>query len=196
MGLARNLRSLQWFDKVDMNTFFPRMYNLANPWEMQDFVEDFIFTAAHAELIRFTRQLCVTAAIPPEPTVSKSGKDAASETKTPQAAAAAADGGAGAGAGGVHGADERPGARDKAAESGGATEWRGGTMTEEESRGILEAAYEICEAFLDNRRRLFVARRHPLSDVEPRAPARRTLRRRIPEPAGNRRLLPRPPGAR
>ena len=39
MGLARNLRSLEWFDKIDMNTFFPRMYNLANPWEMQDFVE-------------------------------------------------------------------------------------------------------------------------------------------------------------
>jgi hypothetical protein len=35
VGLARNLRSLEWFDKVDMNTFFPRMYNLANPWEMQ-----------------------------------------------------------------------------------------------------------------------------------------------------------------
>jgi hypothetical protein len=29
------------------------MYNLANPWEMQDFVEDFIFTAAHSELTRY-----------------------------------------------------------------------------------------------------------------------------------------------
>jgi len=38
VGLARNLKSLEWFDKISMDTFFPRMYNLANPWEMQDFV--------------------------------------------------------------------------------------------------------------------------------------------------------------
>jgi hypothetical protein len=31
------------------------MYNLANPWEMQDFVEDFVFTAGHVEVMRFTR---------------------------------------------------------------------------------------------------------------------------------------------
>ncbi len=55
VGLARNLKSLQWFDNIDMNTFFPRMYNLANPWEMQDFVEDFVFTAGHVEVMRFTR---------------------------------------------------------------------------------------------------------------------------------------------
>ena len=42
VGLARNLRSLEWFDKVDINTFFPRMYNLANPWEMQVIIRTFV----------------------------------------------------------------------------------------------------------------------------------------------------------
>mmetsp|Transcript_2139 Transcript_2139/g.6520 ORF Transcript_2139/g.6520 Transcript_2139/m.6520 type:complete len:964 (+) Transcript_2139:305-3196(+) len=61
VGLAKNLRSLQWLDKVDMNRFFPRMYNLANPWEMQDFVEDFVFVASHCEIVRFLQGLPVSA---------------------------------------------------------------------------------------------------------------------------------------
>ena len=35
VGLHRNLRSLAWFDGVDMASFFPRMYNLAVPGDMQ-----------------------------------------------------------------------------------------------------------------------------------------------------------------
>jgi len=61
VGLAKNLRSLQWLDNVDMHRFFPRMYNLANPWEMQDFIEDFIFVASHCEIVRFLRDMPVSA---------------------------------------------------------------------------------------------------------------------------------------
>jgi hypothetical protein len=35
VGLHRNLRSLEWFDDMDMDEFLPRMFNCANPWEMQ-----------------------------------------------------------------------------------------------------------------------------------------------------------------
>lgn len=124
VGLARNLRSLEWFDKVDMNTFFPRMYNLANPWEMQDFVEDFVFTAGHIEMVRFSRGLCVTAA---DAQAAGAGKAKAGNTDKadgPEAATATPEG------------------------------WREGTLSEAQSRVILEAAHDICEAFLDNRKRL------------------------------------------
>ena len=53
VGLHRNLRSLEWFDQTDMDEFLPRMFNCANPWEMQDFVEDFFFTAAAIEVQRY-----------------------------------------------------------------------------------------------------------------------------------------------
>ena len=42
-----------------MDEFLPRMFNAANPWELQDFVEDFFFTAAAAEVERFV-QVCFT----------------------------------------------------------------------------------------------------------------------------------------
>uniref|UniRef100_A0A7S4L5B7 Uncharacterized protein n=2 Tax=Guillardia theta TaxID=55529 RepID=A0A7S4L5B7_GUITH len=52
VGLNRNLKSLRWFDGMEVDSFFPRMYNLYNPWELQDFIEDFIFTAAAVEIKR------------------------------------------------------------------------------------------------------------------------------------------------
>jgi len=52
VGLNRNLKSLGWFDGVEVDGFFPRMYNLSNPWELQDFIEDFVFTAAAVEIKR------------------------------------------------------------------------------------------------------------------------------------------------
>ena len=69
----------------------------------QDFVEDFIFTAAHTEIVRYSKGMCVAAAEPPE------------------------GGGAAAAAGGGLGGEG----------------WRGGTLSESESRGILEAASEV-----------------------------------------------------
>ena len=136
VGLARNLRSLEWFDKIDMNTFFPRMYNLANPWEMQDFIEDFVFTAGHIEMVRFSRGLCVTAA---DAQAASAGK-AKTQTEGQEAGAAPACEG-----------------------------WRGGSLSEAQSRVILEAAHDVCEAFLDNRMRL------KSIPVDPRAVAQGVL---------------------
>lgn len=49
-----------------MDSFFPRMYNLANPWEMQDFADDYFFTAAHSEVVKYCRG---------EPVTSPAAKD-------------------------------------------------------------------------------------------------------------------------
>jgi len=39
VGLNRNLKSLRWFDGMEVDSFFPRMYNLYNPWELQGVCE-------------------------------------------------------------------------------------------------------------------------------------------------------------
>lgn len=40
-GLMHSLRGLFWFDNVDVDTFFPRCYDLADPGDYADFVDDF-----------------------------------------------------------------------------------------------------------------------------------------------------------
>ena len=40
----RNLRSLEWFDDMDMDEFLPRMFNCANPWEMQVYLFLFLIS--------------------------------------------------------------------------------------------------------------------------------------------------------
>ena len=47
VGLLQNLRSLMWFQNVDLDTFFPRAYSLNDINDMQAFVDD--FKAVHAE---------------------------------------------------------------------------------------------------------------------------------------------------
>ncbi len=52
VGLMKNLKALDWFDRVDHKSFFPRAYCLHNPWEVQDFVSDFIFVEAKSVVFR------------------------------------------------------------------------------------------------------------------------------------------------
>jgi len=40
-GLCRNLRNLIWYSNVDIDTFYPRCFDLADPAELADFCEEF-----------------------------------------------------------------------------------------------------------------------------------------------------------
>lgn len=51
-GLMHNLRSLRWFENVDVDTFFPRCYDLADMGDYADFVNDYKCCAAEAVLKR------------------------------------------------------------------------------------------------------------------------------------------------
>eukprot|EP00741_Cyanophora_paradoxa_P013406 tig00020685_g12945.t1 len=53
VGLARNLRNLQWFENVDIETFFPRCYDLHDPGDRQDWIDDFRCLAAECLLKRY-----------------------------------------------------------------------------------------------------------------------------------------------
>lgn len=48
--------ALQRHRRADMDEFLPRMFNCANPWELQDFCENFFFTAGAGA--RFSLSLC------------------------------------------------------------------------------------------------------------------------------------------
>ena len=55
VGLTRNLRNLKWFEDVDMDEFFPRSYDLADPDELADFIDDFKMGSAEIVLKLFVR---------------------------------------------------------------------------------------------------------------------------------------------
>lgn len=44
VGLCRNLRNLIWFDNIDIDSFYPRCYDLYDKNDFDDFVEDYKFT--------------------------------------------------------------------------------------------------------------------------------------------------------
>ena len=46
VGLSKSLQSLQWFEDVDKDTFFPRSYDLNSREDVQTFTEDFMLVAA------------------------------------------------------------------------------------------------------------------------------------------------------
>lgn len=47
-GLTASLKNLIWFRAVDINTFYPRCFDLSgdNPEEMNEFIEEFKMTKA------------------------------------------------------------------------------------------------------------------------------------------------------
>lgn len=65
VGLCRNLKNLVWFDSVHIDTFFPRCFDLGNPDEHADFVDEFRFLAAERVLKRHARDAAETTAAPP-----------------------------------------------------------------------------------------------------------------------------------
>jgi hypothetical protein len=53
VGLARSLRSLKWFQEVDMESFFPRSYDLNDHEEVCAFVEDYCVVQSMGVLKRY-----------------------------------------------------------------------------------------------------------------------------------------------
>eukprot|EP01017_Pseudomicrothorax_dubius_P040157 TRINITY_DN6245_c0_g2_i2.p1 TRINITY_DN6245_c0_g2~~TRINITY_DN6245_c0_g2_i2.p1 ORF type:complete len:778 (-),score=219.61 TRINITY_DN6245_c0_g2_i2:841-3174(-) len=53
VGLAKNLRNLIWFNNVDIDTFYPRCFDLADVYDHQDFLEEFKAVKAEALLKNF-----------------------------------------------------------------------------------------------------------------------------------------------
>ena len=51
-GLMKSLRSLRWFEPVDIDTFFPRCYDLSEPGDYADFVDDYKACVAERNLKR------------------------------------------------------------------------------------------------------------------------------------------------
>eukprot|EP01022_Parablepharisma_sp_SALTPOND_P001103 TRINITY_DN1055_c0_g1_i2.p2 TRINITY_DN1055_c0_g1~~TRINITY_DN1055_c0_g1_i2.p2 ORF type:complete len:1006 (+),score=166.16 TRINITY_DN1055_c0_g1_i2:6008-9025(+) len=54
-GLCRNLRNLIWYSNVDIDTFYPRCFDLADPAELADFKEEFKTLKAECILKEFIR---------------------------------------------------------------------------------------------------------------------------------------------
>jgi hypothetical protein len=52
IGLLKNIQSLQWFDHVAYQAFVPRTFNLSNPWELEDFIDDYLMTMAASFVIK------------------------------------------------------------------------------------------------------------------------------------------------
>lgn len=54
-GLCRNLRNMIWEEKVDVDEFYPRCYDLRDFSDFHNFIEDFKFTKAQAILNTFLK---------------------------------------------------------------------------------------------------------------------------------------------
>jgi hypothetical protein len=63
IGLLKNIQCLQWFDHIDYQKFVPRTFNLSNPWELEDFIDDYLMTMAASFIIKSSNGIEVDAAI-------------------------------------------------------------------------------------------------------------------------------------
>jgi len=57
IGLSLNLRNSAWYSGVDLDSFYPRAYDLYDPLERADFVLNFKFTKAESILRQFLRHV-------------------------------------------------------------------------------------------------------------------------------------------
>ena len=56
-GLTSSLKNLVWHGAVDVNTFYPRCYDLRNDDEMEDFIYDFKQVKAQSYLKTYLREM-------------------------------------------------------------------------------------------------------------------------------------------
>lgn len=52
-----NLKNLIWFNNIDIETFYPRCYDLALTEEQDDFAQEYMAVKAECHLKRFVREL-------------------------------------------------------------------------------------------------------------------------------------------
>lgn len=52
IGLLKNIQCLQWFDHIAYQKFVPRTFNLSNPWELEDYIDDYLMTMAASFVIK------------------------------------------------------------------------------------------------------------------------------------------------
>jgi tubulin monoglycylase TTLL3/8 len=57
VGLTHSLKNLIWFNNIDVDTFYPRCFDLAIPEEFDDFVTDFKATKAQSYLKIYLREI-------------------------------------------------------------------------------------------------------------------------------------------
>lgn len=58
-----NLKNLIWFNNIDIETFYPRCYDLALTEEQDDFAQEFMAIKAECHLKRYIRELRESAAV-------------------------------------------------------------------------------------------------------------------------------------
>ncbi len=61
VGLMHNLKNLIWFNNIDIETFYPRCYDLTLPDEQDDFAQEYMATKAETFLKKYIRELRETA---------------------------------------------------------------------------------------------------------------------------------------
>lgn len=57
VGLMHNLKNLIWFNNIDIETFYPRCYDLALQEEQDDFAQEYMAIKAEGHLKRYIREL-------------------------------------------------------------------------------------------------------------------------------------------
>ena len=57
VGLMHNLKNLIWFNNIDIETFYPRCYDLALTEEQEDFAQEYKAVKAECHLKKFVREL-------------------------------------------------------------------------------------------------------------------------------------------
>lgn len=57
VGLCHNLKNLIWFNNVDIDTFYPRCFDLAIQEELEDYIQEFKAVKAECYVKTFVRQM-------------------------------------------------------------------------------------------------------------------------------------------
>ena len=57
VGLMHNLKNLIWFNNIDIETFYPRCYDLALQEEQDDFAQEYMAVKAESHLKKYIREL-------------------------------------------------------------------------------------------------------------------------------------------